>query len=256
MGTLASAKMRAASVRLIQSEATRGMLGPSPSRRRRRLESAPAAGAAGRPRRGLRCPVPELARARRCPSERGLRRAIEAGRAPSPESASVHRPAGALLPPPAAAGFAAARASFLAQPLPLKWMAGVERALRMGPPQAAQVAGPAGVDAVADLHLPAAVGAAIVVGGHGAQPRRRRMPHLGQKYALRPTWAKWQCGQTRPFPESGGSGRSSSTQLGRAPRARRWPRGCRSGSASRCARCHRARRDRPSPRCRAPSGHP
>ena len=40
------------------------------------------------------------------------------------------------------AGFAAARASFLAQPLPLKWMAGVDSALRMVPPHDVQVDGP------------------------------------------------------------------------------------------------------------------
>jgi hypothetical protein len=38
---------------------------------------------------------------------------------------------------------AAERASFLAQPLPLKWMAGAESALRIGPPQLSHVAGPA-----------------------------------------------------------------------------------------------------------------
>jgi hypothetical protein len=37
---------------------------------------------------------------------------------------------------------AAARASTLAQPLPLKWMAGALSALRISPPQASQAAGP------------------------------------------------------------------------------------------------------------------
>ena len=46
-----------------------------------------------------------------------------------------------------------AAASFLAQPLPLKWMAGVDSALRMAPPQCWQVVGPWPVDAVHDLDL-------------------------------------------------------------------------------------------------------
>jgi len=48
------------------------------------------------------------------------------------------------LDPPAldfAAGLAS-RASFLAQPLPLKTMAGVESSLRMGPPQRSHAVGP------------------------------------------------------------------------------------------------------------------
>jgi hypothetical protein len=38
--------------------------------------------------------------------------------------------------------FLALAASFLAQPLPLKWMAGGDSALRMVPPHSAQVSGP------------------------------------------------------------------------------------------------------------------
>jgi hypothetical protein len=37
---------------------------------------------------------------------------------------------------------ALSRASFLAQPDPLKWMVGAERSLRIGPPQCSQLAGP------------------------------------------------------------------------------------------------------------------
>jgi hypothetical protein len=44
--------------------------------------------------------------------------------------------------PPAALVELAALASFLAQPPPLKWMAGDERALRMAPPHTSHAAGP------------------------------------------------------------------------------------------------------------------
>lgn len=37
----------------------------------------------------------------------------------------------------------ASRASFFAQPLPLKWMFGVDISLRIGPPQLPQAVGPA-----------------------------------------------------------------------------------------------------------------
>ena len=55
-------------------------------------------------------------------------------------------PVGPSVGPPsecaAAAGFDAERASFFAQPLPLKTMAGVVSALRITPPQTSQASGP------------------------------------------------------------------------------------------------------------------
>ena len=47
-----------------------------------------------------------------------------------------------LLVPAVGVVFLADAASFLAQPLPLKWMAGGLRTLLIVPPQAAQVSGP------------------------------------------------------------------------------------------------------------------
>ena len=201
MGTLASSKMRAASLRLIQSDTTRGTSGPAYSLP---LEvdfvvAARSPWWADGPSRRSR-----LALRPRCRRSAGFTRLRVRARDRRGRGPGLGRGSGVLLRPATALEVDGRRGHGLARHATARSARG----------------GAAVVDAVPDLHLETTIVATVVVGRHLRQPRSRRMPHSGQKNdALRPTCANWQCGHTSPLPESGGSGRSSSSTSA-APRDR------------------------------------